>query len=71
MENTITFEITPNQAKNVEKLLDDTLDVLRRMEEESPEREKRIAQSRNETQTLKKEIGEQMAILSKRIKNQN
>lgn len=71
MENTITFEITPNQAKNVEKLLDDTLDVLRRMEEESPEREKRIAQSRNETQTLKKEIGEQMAILNKRIKNQN
>ena len=38
MANTITFEITENQVKNVEKLLDETLMVLRRMEEESPER---------------------------------
>lgn len=69
MANTVTFEMTENQAKNVEKLLDDTLTVLRRMEEESPEREKRIAHSKSETQTLKKEIWEQMAILNKRIEN--
>lgn len=69
MANTVTFEMTENQAKNVERLLDDTLTVLRRMEEENPERDKRIARSRNETQTLKKEIWEQMAILNKRIEN--
>ncbi len=67
MANTITFEMTENQAKSVEKLLDDTLTVLRRIEEESPEREKRISQSKAETQTIKKEIWEQMAILNKRI----
>ena len=67
MANTISFEMTENQAKNVEKLLDETLTVLRRIEEESPEREKRIAQSRKETQTIKKEIWEQMTILSERI----
>lgn len=66
MANTITFEITENQVKNVEKLLDETLMVLRRMEEESPEREKRIAQSREETQSIKKEIWEQLAILNER-----
>ena len=66
MANTISFEMTENQAKNVEKLLDETLTVLRRIEEESPEREKRIAQSRKETQTIKKEIWEQMTILSER-----
>ena len=66
MANTISFEMTENQAKNVEKLLDETLTVLRRIEEESPEREKRIAQSRKETQTIKKEIWGQMTILSER-----
>ena len=68
MEKTITFEMTNNQVKNVEKILDKTLMVLRRMEEESPEREKRIAQSKAETQVIKKEIREQLAILAKRNK---
>ncbi len=68
MGNTITFEMTNNQVKNVEKILDKTLTVLRRMEEESPEREKRIAQSKAETQVIKKEIREQLAILTKRNK---
>ena len=66
MEKTITFEMTDNQVKNVEKLLDETLAVLRRMEKESPEREKRIAQSNAETQQIKKEIREQLAILTER-----
>ena len=68
MEKTITFEMTNNQVKNVEKILDKTLTVLRRMEEESPEREKRIAQSKAETQVIKKEIRKQMAILAERNK---
>jgi DNA-binding transcriptional regulator GbsR (MarR family) len=68
MANTITFEITNNQVKNVEKIIDKTLTVLRRMEEESPEREKRIAQSKAETQAIKKEIRKQLAILDERNK---
>ena len=68
MEKTITFEMTNNQLKNVEKIIDKTLTVLRRMEKESPEREKRIAQSKAETQVIKKEIREQLAILAKRNK---
>ena len=68
MEKTITFEMTNNQVKNVEKILDKTLTVLRRIEEESPEREKRIAQSKAETQVIKKEIRKQMAILAERNK---
>ncbi len=68
MEKTITFEMTNNQVKSVEKILDKTLTVLRRMEEESPEREKRIAQSKAETQVIKKEIRKQMAILAERNK---
>ena len=68
MANTTTFEITNNQVKNVEKIIDKTLTVLRRMEEESPEREKRIAQSKAETQAVKKEIRKQLAILAERNK---
>lgn len=68
MEKTVTFEMTNNQVKNVEKILDKTLTVLRRMEKESPEREKRIAQSKAETQAIKKEIREQLAILAERNK---
>lgn len=71
MEKTITFEMTDNQVKNVEKLLDETLAVLRRMEIESPEREKRIAQSNAETQQIKKEIREQLAILTERNRRLN
>lgn len=42
MEKTITFEITESQAKRFEKLLDATLEILNRMEKESPEREARF-----------------------------
>ncbi len=71
MEKTITFEMTDNQVKNVEKLLDETLAVLRRMEIESPEREKRIAQSNAETEQIKKEIREQLGILTERSRRLN
>ncbi|MDQ2745818.1 MAG: hypothetical protein M3T96_00975 [Acidobacteriota bacterium] len=66
MANTITFEMTENQAKSVEQLLDETLTVLRRIEDESPAREQRIEQSRRETQTIKEEIWKQLAILNER-----
>lgn len=39
MEKTITFEITESQAEKFEKMLDATLEILNRMEKESPERE--------------------------------
>lgn len=42
MEKTITFEMTESQAEKFEKLLDDTLEILGRMEKESPERNARF-----------------------------
>ncbi len=66
MEKTITFEMPENEAKNFEKLLDETIKVLRRMEKESPEREARITRMQNETGEIKRDIQEQMAILKKR-----
>ena len=42
MEKTITFEIPESEAKRFEKLLDATLEILNRMERESPEREARF-----------------------------
>ncbi len=42
MEKTITFKMTESQAEKFEKLLDDTLEILDRMEKESPERDARF-----------------------------
>lgn len=42
MANTITFEMTETQAQKFEKMLDDTLEILNRMEKESPERDARF-----------------------------
>lgn len=42
MEKTITFKITESQAKRFEKMLDATLEILNRMEKESPERAARF-----------------------------
>ena len=66
MANTITFEIPEKEAKNFERLLDETLKILRRMEKESPEREAKIARSQVETQEIKKEIHKQLTILKAR-----
>ena len=65
MEKTITFEMTESQAQKFEKLLDETLKVLRRIEKESPAREARIAKSQAETVEIKKDIKKQLAILAK------
>ena len=56
MEKTITFEMSENEQKKIENLLDETLKVLRRMEKESPAREARIAKSQAETNEIKKDI---------------
>lgn len=48
MEKTITFEITESQAQKFEKMLDATLEILRRMEKESPERAARFDKQHEE-----------------------
>ena len=65
MEKTITFEMSENEQKKIENLLDETLKVLRRIEKESPAREARIAKSLAETAEIKKDIKKQLAILAK------
>lgn len=66
MQETVTFEMSKKEAKSFEKLIDETLKVLRRIEKESPEREARIAKSQSDVREIKKEIREQLAILSER-----
>jgi len=48
MEKTITFEMTDSQAEKFEKLLDETLEILGRMEKESPERDARFDKTHEE-----------------------
>ena len=50
MEKTITFKMTESQAKKFEKLLDATLEILNRMEKESPERDARMDKMQKEFQ---------------------
>lgn len=66
MQETVTFEMSKKEAKSFEKLIDEILKVLRRIEKESPEREERIAKSQSDVREIKKEIREQLAILSER-----
>lgn len=56
MANTITFEMTETQAQKFEKMLDDTLEILNRMEKESPERDARFDRMYEETQQKFTEI---------------
>jgi hypothetical protein len=66
MENTVTLEMTENQAKNLEIIIDKTLSALVRLEKESPIREAHIAKSQAETKKIKSEIQAQLAILKSR-----
>ena len=68
MANTITFEMTENQAKSFEKLMDDTLEILNRMEKESPERDERFDKIYEETQKKFTEIERLMKQTDQRIK---
>jgi len=56
MEKTITFEMTESQAKSFEQLLDATLEILNRMEKESPERDARMDKMHEEFQEKLAEI---------------
>ncbi len=67
MEKTITFEITESQAQKIEKLLDDTLEILNRMEKESPERDARFDKRHEEIMQRLAETGEAMEQTSKRM----
>ncbi len=60
MEKTITFEITESQAQKFEKVLDDTLEILNRMERETPERE---ARSRKYHEDFEKSLAETKRIM--------
>lgn len=71
MERTVNLEVTKKEAKSFEKILDKNLNVLRRLEKESPEREIRIAQTQSETQKIKKEIQKQLSILKQRTSRPN
>jgi hypothetical protein len=66
MANIITFEMTDSQAKNLETVIDKTLNALIRLEKESPLREAHIAESQAETKKIKIEIQTQLAILKSR-----
>lgn len=69
MANTVTFEMSENQARDFEKLLDATLEILRRMEAESPERDARIDKMREETRRNLDEAAKTMKGVSKRLAN--
>jgi peptidoglycan hydrolase CwlO-like protein len=66
MEKTITFEMPEDEVKSFEKMLDETLKVLRRIEKENPKREARIARTQTETKKIKEDIQKHLAILTKR-----
>lgn len=66
MANTVTFEIEESKVKKLENIIDKTLQVFVRLEEESPIREAHIAKSQQETEKIKLEIKEQLAILKSR-----
>ncbi len=68
MANTITFEMTETQAQKFEKLLDDTLEILNRMEKESPERDARFDKMYEETQKKFTEIERTMKQTDQRMK---
>lgn len=67
MEKAITFEITESQAQKFEKLLDDTLENLNRMERESPERDARFDKSHEEIMQRLSETVKTMEQTSKRM----
>lgn len=67
MEKTITFEITESQAQKFEKLLDDTLEILNRMEKESPERDARFDKRHEEFMKNIAETQKKMDQTSRRL----
>ncbi len=67
MEKTINLKMTENQAKTFESLLDKTIEVLQRLETESPQRQAKINESQENTEKIKAEIYQQLDILKNKI----
>lgn len=67
MEKTIKLEVTESQAKKFENLLDRTIEVLQRLETESPRRQSKINESQENTEKIKTEIYQQLDILENKI----
>lgn len=60
MANTITFEMTENQARSFEKLLDEFNDTMKRIKENEPAREAERSKLKVETQLLLAQAGEEL-----------
>lgn len=67
MEKTINFEMTDSDFRKFEKLLDSTLEVMHRLEKDSPQRENNILKSQAETLELKSQINQQLNSLENKI----
>lgn len=68
MEKTINLKITESQAKTFESLLDKILEILNRMEKESPERDKRKAQMQKSIDENIAEAQKNMLEVDKKLK---
>ena len=60
MANTITFEMTENQAKSFEKLLDEFNDTMKRATKDETARETERSKLRTETHLLLAQAGEEL-----------
>ena len=63
MAKAITFELSENQAKDFERLIDEFNETLKRLEENEPEREKRITEIQAETRLLLSQAREDLAAI--------
>ncbi len=63
MAKAITFELSENQAKDFERLIDEFNETLKRLEENEPEREKRITEIQAETRLLLSQAKEDLAAI--------
>ncbi len=59
--------MTDSDFRKFEKLLDSTLEVMHRLEKDSPQRENNILKSQAETLELKSEINQQLNSLENKI----
>ena len=63
MAKAITFELSENQAKDFERLIDEFNETLKRLEENEPEREKRMTELQAETRLLLSQAKEDLAAI--------
>lgn len=63
MAKPITFELSEDQAKDFERLIDEFNETLKRLEESEPEREKRMTEMQAETRLLLSQAREDLAAI--------